>query len=337
MEQRYFIKCMHLSGEPPIKIIENLKEWFGNNALCRTQEYFWIAEIKRGRNDLSDSPRPGRPRNENIDDEIKSILQVQPYATIRVMPVIIGFSPDYVFNLLHALGLKNVFLRWVPHFLSPIQKSQRENLAKELLQILLESKETNFTDIITGDESWFVYYYQYDKKWVVETDEIPEKVVPSQYDKKTIVTIFIGIKGLVFRTIKEANKSWNSDYFINDVLKPISELKKVKKLKRNKRLCRLHYDNARCHVSQKVKKYLFNSPFSLIPYPLYSPDLSPCDFGLFGTMKNSFKGRSFDTEEDLLNAIDEFFAEKSPHFWLSIFESWIKRCEACITAKGNYF
>lgn len=120
-------------------------------------------------------------------------------------------------------------------------------------------------------------------------------------------------------------------------MKPISELKKVKKLKRNKRLCPLHYDNARCHVSQKVKKYLFNSPFSLIPYPPYSPDLSPCDFGLFGTMKNSFKGRSFDTEEDLLNAIDEFFAEKSPHFWLSIFESWIKRCEACITAKGNYF
>lgn len=60
----------------------------------------------------------------------------------------------------------------------------------------------------------FHIFYQNNKKWVVETDEIPEKVVPSQYDKKTMVTIFIGIEGLVFRTIKEANKSWNSDYFI---------------------------------------------------------------------------------------------------------------------------
>lgn len=57
MVPKLFIKWIHLSGEPPNKIIENLKEWFGDKALGRIQVYFWIAEIKRGRNDLSHSQR----------------------------------------------------------------------------------------------------------------------------------------------------------------------------------------------------------------------------------------------------------------------------------------
>jgi hypothetical protein len=36
-------------------------------------------------------------------------------------------------------------------------------------------------------------------------------------------------------------------------------------------------------------------------YPSYSPDLAPCDFFLFGAMKQAFSGQLFDTIDDLLS------------------------------------
>lgn len=61
----------------------------------------------------------------------------------------------------------------------------------------------------------------------------------------------------------------------------------------------------------KNENFLFNSPFSLISYSAYSPDLSHCDFVFFDIMKNGFKGKSFDTKEDVLNAVDDFFLRKN--------------------------
>ena len=49
-----------------------------------------------------------------------------------------------------------------------------------------------------------------------------------------------------------------------------------------------------------------DSPFTQMPHPAYSPDLAPCYFGIFGTVKESFDGQEFETEDDLLSAIEEF-------------------------------
>lgn len=337
MEQRYFIKCLYFSGDTPSDIIEKLADWFGDDAYKKTQVYFWIGEIKRGRKDLSDAPRSGRPRNEEIDSEINAILNLYQFASVRYMASIIQASTETIHRHLCDMGYKNVALRWIPHQLNPSQKVNRVRVSKILLKILENSRKNGFVDIITGDESWFIYYYQYDSKWVVETDTIPEKVKPNRYDRKTMLTIFIGIDGLVFRDVKPENMNMNSDYFINNILEPISKLDKVVNLQKSGKNCLIHFDNARCHTSQKVKTYLTQSPFTLVPHPVFSPDLAPCDFGLFGTMKNSFKGMTFDTEEDLLDAVDNFFTEKSHHFWESIFNEWIERCKSCISAKGNYF
>lgn len=115
--------------------------------------------MKRGREYLSDVPRAGRPRDEIVDCEIKSILQLHPYATIRMIASIVNKSPDTVFNQLHDMGYKNIRLRWVPHLLTHIQKVNRLKITKNLLEILEESKKSGFTNIISGDESWFIYYY----------------------------------------------------------------------------------------------------------------------------------------------------------------------------------
>jgi hypothetical protein len=42
-----------------------------------------------------------------------------------------------------------------------------------------------------------------------------------------------------------------------------------------------------------------------LPHPRYSPDIAPCDFWLFGYLKNSLKGRFFDDDMALRAAVTE--------------------------------
>lgn len=54
-------------------------------------------------------------------------------------------------------------------------------------------------------------------------------------------------------------------------------------------------------------------------------------------MKENFEDKEFETEEELFEAIMEFFNGKPKEFWISLFDTWIKRLEKYIECNGNYF
>jgi hypothetical protein len=49
----------------------------------------------------------------------------------------------------------------LPHELTILQKSQRVIETRQLLKILREDAGANFARIMTGDESWFFYQYEF--------------------------------------------------------------------------------------------------------------------------------------------------------------------------------
>ena len=124
---------------------------------------------------------------------------------------------------------------------------------------------------------------------------------------KTMIIIFIGINGLVPLKTKPINQSINGEYYLNNILKPLETILNVDNVKKRKKKNYVHFDNALLHLSQLGKDCLVLSPFQQLIHPPYLTDLAPCDFRLFGTMKNAFKGLSFSSEEELLNAIKNFF------------------------------
>jgi hypothetical protein len=46
-------------------------------------------------------------------------------------------------------------------------------------------------------------------------------------------------------------------------------------------------------------QFLAKNKIAVIPHPLYSPDLAPCDFFLFPKLKLKLKGRQFDAIEEI--------------------------------------
>ena len=337
MEQRYVIKFLHLDGYSANEIISKLHDIYSDKALSRTQVYFWLAEIRRGRTDLNDEPRAGRPFNDDLDERIRACIQINPHNSCRCIAAQLGTSGSTVFRHMTLMGYKSMLLRWVPHILNDFQKKSRFSMAKIMLKELQKLEHDQFKYIVTGDESWFLYFYDHDRQWVLDNEEISERVEPSHFQKKTMITLFIGINGPVLMKPKPQNQKINSEYFVNEILIPLEqEVEASDALKKRKKFY-IHYDNARAHTSNYVKDYLDQSSFTLLQHPPYSPDLSPCDFGLFGTVKDSFRGKSFGCEEELLQAIDQFFYDQPPDFWKSIFEDWLRRLRLCISANGNYF
>jgi hypothetical protein len=52
----------------------------------------------------------------------------------------------------------------------------------------------------------------------------------------------------------------------------------------------LHHGNTPAHMSLKTTEFVTNNNRVIVPHPLYSLDVAPCDFALFPKLKMKLKG-----------------------------------------------
>ena len=67
----------------------------------------------------------------------------------------------------------------------------------------------------------------------------------------------------------------------------------------------LHHDNDPCQTAVSTKEFLAERSIPVFPQPLYTPDLSPCDFFLFSWLKNHLKLHHFGTLDNIQKSITD--------------------------------
>ena len=75
--------------------------------------------------------------------------------------------------------------------------------------------------------------------------------------------------------------------------------------------------------------------YELILHPAYSPDLAPSDYFLFPDLKKDICERHFQSNEEVVAAVEEWVRDKDPGFfssWLMVLEH---RWSKCIILEGN--
>jgi hypothetical protein len=75
----------------------------------------------------------------------------------------------------------------------------------------------------------------------------------------------------------------------------------------------------------------------IIPHPLCSLDLAPCDFALFPKMKMKLKGQRFETVFDIERESQAVLDSIKENDFHSALEVWKKRWDSCICCQVNYF
>ncbi|GFV49148.1 histone-lysine N-methyltransferase SETMAR [Trichonephila clavipes] len=71
-----------------------------------------------------------------------------------------------------------------------------------------------------------------------------------------------------------------------------------------------HQDNARPHTSLVTCQKLLQLEWDTMPHPPYSPDLAPSDYYLFRSLQNFLDSKTFTSNEEVKNDLDQFFASK---------------------------
>ena len=153
--------------------------------------------------------------------------------------------------------------------------------------------------------------------------------------KKYMVLIFWNPHYFYLVKLLPYGMKFNSNYFINEILEPINEMITPLREEIDQNII-LHFDNARPHNSNKVIQYLESHGMDRAPQPLFSPEIAPSDFYLFGYIKKMLQGHSYDTPDDLLSAITEILNNISPDALVKVFLNWHERLKQLIDKNGDY-
>lgn len=97
------------------------------------------------------------------------------------------------------------------------------------------------------------------------------------------------------------------------------------------------HDNAPAHKCDVVQNYLRRFNISQIPYPGYSPDLSPPDYWIFARLKALISGQRYHTLDDLKVAIDNAIQRIPQQEFAQAMAHYPERLCICIAAQGSYF
>ena len=99
---------------------------------------------------------------------------------------------------------------------------------------------------------------------------------------------------------------------------------------------RLLQDNAPSHTSHIAMATAKECGFELLEHPPYSPDLAPSDYYLFPKLKSVLPGRCFETDNDVIDAVEDFLTGQDSSFSYNGIAKLEERWHKCVEAKGDY-
>ena len=293
-------------GFKSFEIIKAIKSEYQDAAPSDSFIKRWRRRFACGQTSLEDDTKIGRPMKHEegkYDDCIIKLMEEDPYISIKSISETVGFSETKTRNyIIKNLGLKKKMHKWVPYTLTEEQKKERVIFCENFLNRF--NKGNNIYNIITGDETWLRFWDpkkgNNGKVWHINENLKTESCKKSIKDQKIMVSVFFSKSGINSITIlnqkEKANATWYKDKCLNSTF---CEWKKSHQKCGYEKII-LHHDNAPIHKSVITKEYLEEKKIKTLKHPPYSPDLSPCDFWLFPTIKQRMRGINNYTRDEII-------------------------------------
>jgi hypothetical protein len=200
---------------------------------------------------------------------------------------------------------------------------------------LLLASHRDYKYIVTGDETWLYLDNSTKRVWLSPDEEPPTTPTQTIGSKKVFMTVFFSGDAVLHVSFLPAKATMTAARFKGSVLKPLLSTMR-KKYKPCPSRFELHYDNASPHRAKLTKQYIYNSPFTRLESPPYSPDLAPCDFFLFGYLKWKLRQMHFNNLSELKAGAVTVLNEIPKSLLREAFDEWYKRC-TYVAQYGRYY
>ena len=337
LEIRSVIHYFFLNGHSATTSADLINAIYGAGTITSNGVKYWYKQFKEGCTHLEDASRSGKPSLKIDTGAVVSILDEYPFASARFIAQQLHVSCGKIIKVLKLeLGLTKKYARWVPHFLTDEQKKLRMELSKALLIKLSKLKECQRAAVITGDESWIYLNYPNESKWCTE-DEVPPDIEKRMiYTKKLMFFCSFSAYGIVSIDVLPENSKFNSTYMCDVILPHLKERGEAHITGKTKHCLTLHMDNAKVHTAKMTIAKIKELGLKKLDHPPYSPDISPCDFFLFGYIKSELRNYKISSTYELDKTVRQICEKIDINIWKNVFESWLKRLDAVISCGGDY-
>ncbi|PNF43587.1 hypothetical protein B7P43_G03209 [Cryptotermes secundus] len=102
-EQRYCIKFCQKLGDTQVETIRKIQQAFGHDAMSNSWIKEWYNRFEDGRTSVDSEPRSGRPstsRNENVIEQVRTLVMEDRCITVRKLANETGVSIGSVHSIL---------------------------------------------------------------------------------------------------------------------------------------------------------------------------------------------------------------------------------------------
>jgi hypothetical protein len=184
MTQRSIVAYLSMKGMSAREIHDNIVTTLGPDAVSYSSVTRDLREARFRL--LKPEPHPADVERglDDSDQALLAALEDSPFTSLRQLSRLIHLPSTTVYHrLTQSLGFVARHLRWVPHALSDVQKSQRVNLSSRLLRMLEVQPDRAWHDTVTLDESWFYQSMDYECAWLPR-DEKFSKASDKQVNHK---------------------------------------------------------------------------------------------------------------------------------------------------------
>ena len=94
-------------------------------------------------------------------------------------------------------------------------------------------------------------------------------------------------------------------------------------------------DNDR-HVAKVCKDLMKHFQWEVLHHPPYSPKLSPCNFHVFGPLKEALKGRRFTDNDKVQETVEEWFRTQPKTSFADGIHRLMDQWDTCFNQQGVY-
>jgi histone-lysine N-methyltransferase SETMAR len=150
-----------------------------------------------------------------------------------------------------------------------------------------------------------------------------------------MITLFTANGRLILDVLSKGSKYYQ-DYSIDDLIPALNQVRTGNARLRVAPTLILHMDNSISRNGTKITAKMLLKRLRQVSHPAYSPDISPCDFWVFETIKGMIKNRHLHGPEEILRAIQEAWSHFTFEDFQNVFKSWMERRTWVIANNEEY-
>jgi hypothetical protein len=151
-----------------------------------------------------------------------------------------------------------------------------------------------------------------------------------------MATVSFNGTGLHMIDILPQNQKMDAEYFSEYMMRSGISICYPTGRSCRQRKCLVHFGNAPIGNSKVVTEKLDEQNLKRMPHPAHSPDLSPCDFFLFGSLKDKLTDKQYTRPEKRFADVTTIISEIPSDLISRVFATWQERSQKCCDMRGNY-